>query len=163
MTRIAARSTTAVAAFVLAVLAGCAVTGPADTGPDLTGGRTWELYTAREGAMARYRIDPDGTLHFGGGRDAMGGRFSWSGPLTAAELDELVELIDEASWFDGPEPVGDDSGRTWALSERMGMKVRRVSVEGDTEKLREVYDLLSTASRRRYGDFLESMPKAGKQ
>ncbi|MHC5113982.1 MAG: hypothetical protein ACYTGP_06090 [Planctomycetota bacterium] len=148
--------------LVLTLLAGCASAGKIE-GPNYTGGRTWMMYTAHKGAITRFHVDPAGTLQFAGGKDAMFERYTWEGPLKEDELTRLVEMMDEVDWFDVKYAKGDKDERFWEVSELRGGKRRKAEIRGEYESLLGVYDLLSTAARRRYGEFLESMPKSGRQ
>ena len=78
--------------------AGCAST-PEVESP--TGGRTLSLHARHaDNVQALYIVEDDGTLSFGGGRDAWLDKTTWNGPMTQAEIAELFALVDEHDWFE---------------------------------------------------------------
>lgn len=151
-------------------MSGCAATGasratgPA-TAPDVTGGLDVEmLRTSDDHAFARYRVDHDGTLRFGGGADALGGSYSWSGPLTGEEIGRLTTLIRQNGWLEADPPsTGHPPGRSYTITVRGPDRRRSFTVLGDEAGVIAVYGLLDTAARRRHQELLDTLPKAGEQ
>lgn len=145
-----------------ALPAGCAATGAAK-GEDITGGLTLEVYVeAGGGSFARYRVEPDGTLRFGGGQDAIDRRFTWSGPMTGEEIARLSALIDEHRWLEADPPsTGEPAGRKTQVKLRKGPKRRSFAVIGESEVVAPVLQLLETAALRRHEEFLRRLPQPG--
>lgn len=154
----------ALAAALLALLAGCAATTPTAGPDDRTGGVTLELLFERPGnAVTRLRLERDGTLHFGGGLDARAERFSWSGPLTAAEVTAVRTSLDKDRWLTATFPAGppspdDGAGRLTARL-RTPAGAKRIRTAGDESRIAAVYEILATAARRRHEEFLGTFPE----
>jgi len=146
-------------------LAGCAAPKTPDR-PDLTGGRTLEVFVAREaGAYEIYHVDKAGTLQFGGGMDAYAGSYTWSGPLTADEIDRVFEIVEVNRWN-----VADSvpKGKELPLYriEYRGPERRRsfrLLITGDKAGTGEMHALLAAAAGRRNEAFLDTLPRAGEQ
>jgi len=151
-------------ALVGAWTAGCAATGGAK-GKDITGGLTLEIYVeAGGGSFARYRVEPDGTLSFGGGQDARDRRFTWSGPMTDEEIAHLTALLDEHRWLEADPPsTGEPTERKIEVRLRKGGTRRSFTVIGESEAVAPVLALLETAARRRHEEFLRRLPQPGEQ
>ena len=158
-----------ISAVLIAVLAGALPAGCASTGgskgQDITGGLTLEVYVeAGGGSYARYRVEPDGTLSFGGGQDAIDRRFTWSGPMTAEEIDRLTALIDEHRWLEAdPSSTGEPADRKIDIKLRKGPNRRSFAVIGESEAVAPVLELLEAAARRRHEEFLRRLPQPGEQ
>jgi hypothetical protein len=149
--------------FLVLALTGCVVPKSSDR-PDLTGGRTLEVFVAREaGAYELYQVDKWGSLQFGGGMDAYAGSTTWSGPLTADEIEEIFAIVDANRW-NVPNSV--PKGRDLPLyrinyrgpERRKGF---RLMITGDNAGTGRMHALLAAAAARRNEAFLDSLPKAG--
>ena len=147
-----------------ALPAGCAATGGSKS-EGVTGGLTLEVYVeAGGGSFARYRVEPDGMLRFGGGQDAIDRRFTWSGPLTGEEIGRLSALIDEHRWLEADPPsTGEPAGRKTEVRLRKGPKRRSFTVIGESEVVAPVLQLLETAALRRHEEFLRRLPQPGER
>lgn len=160
------RSCRVVAALLvpLSIAGGCAA-GAAG----VTRGVTIDVLVEGEGrSLARYRVERDGTLRFGGGMDAVNGRFSWSGPMRADEIDRLLSLVDEHRWFEVdppsvPSPPGEAAGPTYTIRLTGPRGRRRFTVIGESPAVGPARDLLETAARRRHEPFLLTLPRAGER
>ena len=84
---------------------------PLNTGSSPTGnlGLEFDLANPQEQQYARYRVQPDGTVLFWGGRDAILDTVTWKGTLPAASAAELEQLVRSGAWFASP-PRGDGVG-----------------------------------------------------
>jgi hypothetical protein len=153
-----------VATVALSGLAGCAATGPA-MGDDVMVGLDLKLFVRRgENAFALYRVSPDGMLSFAGGYDAVNREYTWTGPLTATEREELRALIRVHEWFATPF-VSTSRPPQWGYRidiQRPG-EGRRFAVEGQHPRIEPVRELLETAAARRNEEFMRSLPKPGLQ
>lgn len=144
--------------IVLSLVAGgCAATGE----PGVATGLSLDLEHRRgEDSIALYRVRPDDTIAFGGGRDALDGATPWSGPLTADEAARLRTLLDGQGWFD-PRPVVTDAGADVAyrvaLSGPGGSA--RFALEGESEAMIPLRTLLETAAARRLDPVLRRLPR----
>jgi hypothetical protein len=151
-------------ALLNALLVGCASTfGP--RGRDATGGLVLEVYVeAGGGSFARYRVESDGTLRFGGGQDAIDRRFTWSGPMREEEIVRLRALIDEHRWLEADPPsTGQPPERKIEVTLRKGGTRRSFTIIGESEAVAPVLDLLETAALRRHEEFLRRLPRPGEQ
>jgi len=156
--------TLALTATIAAWNAGCR-TSPAGGDSLATGGVTLEILAARgTSSHALLALTRDGTLHFAGGRDALRGDFSWSGPMTDDELTRLLALLDEHDWWHhDPPSTHQPPDQTYAVKLRRPGTRRSFKVMGDGPHLTPIYDLLDRAARRRHEDFLRTMPEPGLQ
>lgn len=143
----------------LLLVGSCASAGTHD---DATGGLTMEMYITRPGnSFARYKLDRDGTLHFGGGFDAQARRYTWSGPMTDEEILRLLEMIETYRWFEAEPSSGvEEKGRTFEIDLEGADRHRKYTVTGDSPAVVAVYDLLRDAAMRRHEGILRSLPEA---
>jgi hypothetical protein len=146
------------------LLFGCATT-PGARGPDVTGGLTLEVYVeAGGGSFARYRVEKDGVLRFGGGQDAIDRRSTWSGPMTDEEIARLRALIDEHHWLEADPPsTGQPPERRIEVRLRKGGIRRSFTIIGESDDVAPVLELLETAALRRHEEFLRRLPRPGEQ
>ncbi len=147
---------------------GCAARRPEaerSDAADVTGGLELELMrTADDRAFARYRVERDGGLAFGGGTDAVTGRYSWHGSLTADEIGRLTTLIGRNRWIEADPPsTGRPPGLSYTITLWTREGRRSFTVLGDEPGVAAVHALLETAARRRHDEFLEALPRAGER
>lgn len=85
-------------AALLSCLVGCATTPKA---PDRTGGVTVDMEVRKqENSIARYVVQPDGTLTFAGGKSALfGNKADWTGSLTDEEAAQIRVIIKNNNLF----------------------------------------------------------------
>jgi hypothetical protein len=126
-----------------------------------SGGDTLELFiSAEENRVVLYRVDDDGTLHFGGGLDAMNGNVTWSGPLTEGEREQLWAMVRDFGWLEKQPPEGDgDPLRKQRVTVRVDGTRRRFRVQGHCPDVAPVEALLANASLRRHDSFLDTLPR----
>ncbi len=146
---------------------GCATTNgvPIAGKDDPMGGVRLELY-AKLGmnADALYRVRPDGTISFGGGTRARNGNYSWTGQLTLAECDELLQTLRTYGWFDRePQSSGQPEDHVYQGSISWPSGKNRWEVIGNSPDIQPVYDWLDHVSRRRFDEYLDLMTRPGKQ
>ena len=153
--------TLAVAGLAAATgLAACSL-GGGDPG-SATGGLALELRLRGEGNLAAlYRVEPDGTIGFGGGADARNRRTTWTGTMTPGEIAELRELLEKHGWFEGgPASTGDPPQRVCHIKLTWPQGRRHYKVKGASADVTAVYELLDRVARRRLDPVLEMLPKA---
>ncbi|MDY7107453.1 MAG: hypothetical protein SYC29_02345 [Planctomycetota bacterium] len=151
-------------ALLGALLVGCASSAGA-RGRNVTGGLVLEVYVQPgDGSFARYRVETDGRLRFGGGQDAIDRRFTWSGPMTEEEIGRLTALIDEHRWLEtSPPSTGEPAVREIEVKLRKGGTRRSFTVIGESEAVTRVLEVLETAALRRHDEFLRRLPQPGEQ
>lgn len=148
-------------AMLLAMLAGCAATrGPAGGAV----GAEIELFVSQPGnSFARYHVDPDGTIRWGGGLDAKIGKYSWQGRLTADEAQRLVALVERRDRF-RLAPVANNasgSGREWMIRYADDRYAYRHVVTGACPELAELRGILDEAASRRFSAELDRIAAPG--
>ena len=149
---------------IAAASGGCAAS-PRARRPDVTSGRRIEMFVSSpERRFERYRVGVDGILHWAGGANAQSAKFTWSGPLTAEEIEGLFGAIERDGWFDHDPPSTNEPPDTIYNVQIRGPEGREsFIVTGETEGLLEVHQILATASRRRLDVYLEALPQPGEQ
>ncbi len=147
------------AAPALAVL----LLGPAgcETVPSTTGGIRLELHVSGPQNLAvLYRVEPDGTIAYGGGPDARARRTTWTGRMTDQEIAELRSLLERHGWLDR-KPAS--TGEPRALVSRIEVKgpggFHRYTVRGESTDVEPVQEFLDRVARRRLDEVLDSLPR----
>jgi hypothetical protein len=150
------------AAAVSTALIGCSQSLRLDG--SATGGVALEMFVRGEANLAAlYRVEPAGTISFGGGADALNRQVTWTGPMTAAEIDELRSLLDRHGWFaKAPGSTGEPPQRSYRirLTTPEGRR-RHFWVRGASEDVTPIHDLLERLARRRLDadHVIESLPR----
>ena len=126
-----------------------------------TGGLSLKmLVLTQDNAAAMYRVEPDGTIHFGGGLDARQEKTTWSGPMTAQEIQHLRDLIAQHGWYDaGPASTGRPPGRSYRIQLRWPQGRRTFRIIGRSLDVTPIERLLAHAAGRRHDAFLDTLPK----
>ncbi len=169
-----------VVAGLLLVLCGCsgqegwgawggrgAAGGPGGTeavgGRSPTGGLKLELLVHGEANLAvLYRVSEDGMIGYGGGADARNRTITWTGQMTAGEIDELRALLHQHGWFGGaPRSTGEPKERVSRIKLSHAGRSHSYKVRGRSPDVTPIEQLLDRVARRRFERFLESLPKAG--
>ncbi len=157
------------AVIAVGLLTGCSFHGAADP-LSPTGGIAMEMQVAGEGNLAAlYRVQPDGKIQFGGGAEARNRRITWTGQMTAREIQQLRELLEQYGWFDTaptfPRRDMPKPKRSYrlTLSWPGGRWHRRV--RGASPQVTEIHDLLEQIARRRLEGhrILEALPTPSSQ
>ncbi len=130
-----------------------------------TGGLSLKmLVLTQDNAAAMYRVEPDGTIHFGGGLDARQEKTTWSGPMTAKEIQQLRDLIARHGWYDAdPASNGRPPGRSYRIQLRWPQGRRTVHVIGRSLDVTPIERVLAQAAGRRHDAFLDTLPKANSE
>ena len=150
----------------LLLLAGCGVPG-ATRAALSTGGVALEmLIESGESSVALYRVEPSGTIGFGGGFDARLNKTTWTGRMRTEEIDELLALLDTDGWFEAdPASISAPPDHTYRITLSGPKGRRRFEVEGGRRgngpDVAPLAELLERISRRRLDDFLDALPKPG--
>lgn len=128
----------------------------------------WMFITDEDRSHALYILEPDGTLAFAGGFNALREEPTWHGRLTGEELDRLRDLLRDNHWLQraprpgrGDELTGADERMhtirfasprvSWTLEESLG--------GGEIAPVREYLSELTTTKRHR--DVINQLPEAG--
>ena len=135
---------------------------PVKTGSSPTGnlGLELDLANPQEQQYARYRVQPDGTVLFWGGRDAILDQVTWKGMLPDASAAELDRLVRSGAWFATPprgDGVGDD---VWTISVLEPTRRRDFTVHGHVASVDEVWAVLQSTSSARFEATLDALPRA---
>ena len=159
-------ATCAGAWVVLLVVAGCGILGTTRSALP-TGGVALEmLIESGDSSVALYRVEPSGTIGFGGGFDARLNKTTWTGRMRAGEIDELLALLETDGWFEAdPAAISSPPDRTYRIT-LSGPKGRRRFEVGPGQRgagpdVAPLAELLERISRRRLDDFLDALPKPG--
>ncbi|UCD75747.1 MAG: hypothetical protein JSV91_02295 [Phycisphaerales bacterium] len=150
------------AILALLVAAGCATTRSSSDGAEsATGGLRLSIRAERgTGSHALYRVEPDGTIGYGGGFDAWEGRTTWTDAMSAEEIEELKSLIDEYGWFERePRSTGEPADYLYRIDLADLQGRRRYEVTGESPDVMPVLELLDRIARRRFDEFLETLPR----
>ena len=133
--------------------------------PDRTGGIALELFTHYPSNQATlYKVDRDGTIHFGGGFDAISGSTTWSGPMTDQEIGAMRTLLERHGWFQAaPESTGEPRDLRRRFLIRRDNRTRAYRLKGEVPALVEVETMLKPIAERRLDPILDALPKAGLQ
>ena len=129
----------------------------------VTRGLSLEMYAWGEGNFAvYYRVGTDGSLGFGGGVDARVQNVSWTGVVTAEEIDRLWVLLEEHGWFSGDvkaATTGDPKRRQYRLQVRWPDGQKKYRIKGENPGVAPVEAMLNAAARRRMDGFLDTLPE----
>lgn len=156
------RNLTTLALMVL--LCGCASNPAArERLPDRTDGLDLRLYIEmNEHTAVLYRVRPEGTLSFGGGRDAFFGHMSWTGDMTDEEIAQLHALLDEHAWFvREPRSNGEPQDYRIEINATGSQRARaRYRIQGKSAAVEPIADFLSQIALRRLQPELDRLPQA---
>jgi hypothetical protein len=152
-----------VIAALAAVLSGCQGTDPGT----VTRGLSLELWDrGLENRAVLYQVETDGRISFGGGRDAIHKRVSWTGQLTDDEIDQLWVLLEDHGWFSGEmkaASTGEPRRRQCWIRMRWPGGSKRYRFRGQNPEVDPVEALLAEASRRRLHGDLETLPRPSRE
>jgi hypothetical protein len=162
MRRSAAVALLLLPAVAVSCLGGCRSLIGADPNT-VTRGLSLEMYAWGAGNYAVfYVVGTDGTIGFGGGLDARVQNVSWTGTLTADEIDRLWVLLEEHGWFSGDvkaATTGDPKERQYRIQVQWPGGQRKYRIKGENPDVAPVAELLDAAARRRMDSFMETLPK----
>ena len=151
---------------LLAVSAGCSSSGrwygPV-TGPSPTDGMglQLELSNSDTSQYARFRVEPDGTLVYWGGKDVLFDKVTWTGSIDAKQGRELVALVRRESPLDSFSPAGDDAQPTWTLELAEHGRLVEHIVHGEVPCMRVLYDALQKYTSARFDAVIDALPRPG--
>ncbi|MCH8153460.1 MAG: hypothetical protein IH830_13935 [Planctomycetes bacterium] len=147
---------------------GCARSGAAESLWG-TGGIALEMLVRGEGHLAAlYRVQPDGTIGFGGGTDARNRRVTWTGQMTAQEIEQLRSLLQQHGWFHAvPSSTSSaaDAKRSYRIKLSWPQGRWRRHITGISPHITPLHDLLEQIARRRLeeDDAIKALPQPGPQ
>lgn len=147
--------------LALAGNSGCSTTSAAKANSP-TGGISLQMsIKGKDNLAALYRVEQDGSIHFGGGQDAQLNKTSWTGQLTQQDVEQLRASLDEHGWFTAePASSSIDADRKYRIDLRWPGGNRNFKVTGKGLMIAPIEDLLVKFANRRHDLFLESLPKA---
>lgn len=154
----------AVVSVLLATMASCTSTSGVGDPSTATGGVRLEVESrdTESQLMALYVVSPNGTLDWGGGRNAMQGTTTWQGTLTAEQIAALRTLLEEDGWFDGrPKGSGTPRSKVGRVMLRSDRGNRRYELRGECPAFDRLVALLESAARGRHEAHLNTLPVAG--
>jgi hypothetical protein len=159
-------STCHIMVFAL-IVAGCAAGAGSRTGRETpTQGVTFTLFVQRDvSTAALYEMDEHGNLSFGGGWDARNGVTSWTGAMSPEEIEEVLTVIDDHGWFERkPTSAGEPDDYYYRLTIAGPEGRKRYSrIAGESPEIEPVVAVLDRIARRRFDDFLKTLPRAGEK
>lgn len=148
---------------IIAVLAnsGCSSTSAAKADSP-TGGISLEMSITGHGNLAvLYRIEQDGSIHFGGGLDAQQNKTSWTSHLTEQDIMQLIALLNKHGWFNElPYSLNMEADRKYSVKLQWPGGRKSFKVQGRSLYVAPIEDLLVKIANRRHDVFLESLPNA---
>jgi len=128
-----------------------------------TGGLAMSLFiTDGETQHALYRVDADGTIHFGGGFDALDNETTWQAGMSDADLTRLRALLEEHGWLTDPAPTGGEGDRHHRVRLAWPGGTQAFETEGGGPSIDPVREFLERVTARRYDEYLESLPGPGR-
>jgi len=144
--------------------AGCAST-TAVRANTATGGLELRMFVRDQtGATALYQVNPDGSLNFGGGFDALVDHTTWTGQMTPQEIQELRELIESHHWLSAnPVSTKQPPDMLYRVELRATETRKHFSVKGESLDMQPVRELLAHISLRRLEDDLKRLPQPSLQ
>ena len=150
-----------IAIIALVANTGCSSTSAVKANSP-TGGLSLKMsITGKDNLAALYRVDQDGSIHFGGGQDAQINKTSGTGQLTKQDVEQLRALLTEHGWFTAePASSSVDADRKYRIDLRWPVGNRNFKVTGKGSMIAPIEDLLVKFANRRHDLFLESLPKA---
>ncbi len=151
---------------LLATLAGCASSSKwyvSAGGPSPTGGMALqlELRDTEENQFARFRVEPDGTLVYWGGKDVLFDKVTWTGSIDAEQGRSLAELVRRERPLDSFSPAGEDAQPTWVLELAEHGSLTDHTVHGEVPCMRAIYDTLQQFASARFDTVLDALPRPG--
>ncbi len=150
-------STIALLGLVL-ILWGC---GPDKSGPDITGGVEISLHRREGNALAYYDLEPDGTLSYAGGREALAGNTTWTGTLTREQADSVLGLVRKAGLFDRPPESGPKGEPIWIVKLKWPQGKQSFKAYGLQPSLVPIFERFDELAKARFVDQLDALPRPG--
>jgi hypothetical protein len=148
----------------LALLTGCATDGSIlHPMPDQMSGLFLEISVEKPpDSFALYSVKKDGTISFGGGKEARQGETTWTDELSDEERVKIVAMVEQFGWLhSGPVSSKTNPEHEYAVSARRGSTRMSVEVTGDNPQVVEMVSYLDQICRRRFDAFIESLPQPG--
>lgn len=141
-------------------LTGCASGGATDTS-SRTGGVSLVVDLRDVDAIKAtyWTVSTEGAIGFGGGRDAMNRRVTWSGTMTDEEIAQLVELLRRDGWLAGTvTATGTPKNRITDVTVRGPDGRKHVDLRGQCDAADRLAELLMQSSTGRHQDFMKQLP-----
>ena len=151
--------------ILLVALTGCAPSSSnwyvSSGGPSPTDGMALqlELRDIDKTQYARFRVEPDGTLVYWGGKDVLFDKVTWTGSIDAKQGRELTALVRRESPLDSFSPAGDDAQPTWTLELAEHGRLVEHIVHGEVPCMRVLYDALQKYTSARFDAVVDALPR----
>ncbi|MCH6552304.1 MAG: hypothetical protein IH804_09880 [Planctomycetes bacterium] len=114
----------------LLLLGGCEILGATRAALPMGGVALEMLVESGDSSVALYRVEPSGTIGFGGGFDARLNKTTWTGRMRPEEIDELLALLDTDGWFEAdPASISAPPDHTYRITLSGPKGRRRFEVE----------------------------------
>ena len=152
----------ALALLAFALLAACATSGVGN--PASATGGTYVDCSVTDGdelKAVHWIVSPDGTIEFGGGRDAMNNTMTWKGKMSQQEIDALRALLEDDGWYAGTVAgTGTPKNRNVHVVVKYSDGTRKFNIQGRCDEADRLEALLQRASAGRLDPYLKKLPAA---
>ena len=151
----------AVAGLVL--LSACASTRGVGDPNTPTGGVAVEVESRDSESLkiSLYRVWPDGTIDWGGGRDAMNSVTTWEGLMGQSEIASMRQLLEQDGWYDGrPKGSGTPKTATATVVVKSAAGSRTTTIRGSSPELERLLEVLRQATKGRHDGYMRKLPDA---
>lgn len=111
-----------------------------------------------------YRVERDGSIHWGGGMKARLDKTIWTGQMTEDERRQLHELLVQHQWFDrDPVSTNEPKGRRYEVNVSGTDGSNHFRAKGANAEIEPVANLLEKICLRRLEPELKALPQPGLQ
>lgn len=111
-------------------------------------------------AESYFEIDRSGTLGFGGGIKARLFHTTWSGPMTAEEIQQLRAMFEAHDWFrEDPQSTDQPPEQVYRVTIDAPERRGQFKVKGENQALAAIHQKLAKAALRRLEPTLRTLPE----
>ena len=112
-----------------------------------------DMYAENQSAL--YIVDQDGTIHFGGGLDALSGKTTWTGELNSQQLLTLRNLLQD----DVLQDTENRLTHCFVIQVQEGKLLEKYVTPLTDASAIELYYFLEESTLSRVRSYLDSLPK----
>lgn len=151
------------AVFVLAsaacITSGCATAHR--TEPDRTGGIAIDFFIEKaDYAAAYYHVQTDGTIGYGGARDARNRKTTWTGDMADKQIDRLQAILKEHDLLaDSPQCAHEADAPRYNITIRSNAGRNRIRVQGECPPLEQLHNHLREIAKARFEHIIDTLPR----